>query len=225
MPAVDNSQHRAISPRKSDLLRLLGWITALLLLSALVVTLLALYSPLGLLISSVLFGVPANPPLCHKQLLVPVVEDRQKNPLRELPNEMGLSDESFLAIGRVLGHDANWSKSWAAKYKYIPGLRQDDPGELVVFYLAKPTRWVWHGLPPKAWDPIGWVVCPLDQMVFNGLLERDRVRPGEKSETLTNEQFRERLQRTLDYLKANRRPHWEVVVKEYQATLDSLASH
>lgn len=203
-----------------------GWIAALLLLIVVMLVLLALFSPLGLLISSVVFGVPPNAPLCHKQLMLPVLEHIGANPNGFLPNADGLSEESFAVISEYHGKGVakKWLLEWSPKYKYVAGLQKGDPGDLVVCYLAKPTRWVMHILPPKAWDPMGWIICPLDEMTLSGGREGKRVRPGENSETLTNEQFRERLQKTLDYLKANHRPHWEVVVKEHQAVLDSLAT-
>jgi hypothetical protein len=203
-----------------------GWMAALLLLMVVVLILLALFSPLGLLISAVIFGLQPNAPLCHKQLIVPILQHIEADPNGFLPNADGLSEESFAVISEYHGKGVakKWLLEWSPKYKYVAGLQKGDPGDLVVCYLAKPTRWVMHILSPKAWDPMGWIICPLDEMTLSGGRERKRIRPGENSETLTNEQFRERLQKTLDYLKANQRPHWEVVVKEHQAVLDSLDS-
>ena len=35
-------------------------------------------------------------------------------------------------------------------------------------------------------------------------------------------QFKDRLERTLEFLEANNRPHWETVVREHTAFLSSL---
>lgn len=201
-----------------------GWIAALLLLFSVVVVFVFLRSPWGPVISSAMFGTPGNAPLCHKQLIGPVLEYANNDPRGYLPNAEGSSDASFAVISKYheRGVANKWMKEWSPKYKYVAGLRKGDPGELVLFYLAKPTRWVSHVVRPKAWDEEGWIVCPLDLMVLDGLSSREYIRQGEKSETLTNEQFRERLQKTLDFLKANQRPNWEVVVQEHQVTLNLL---
>ena len=45
---------------------------------------------------------------------------------------------------------------------------------------------------------------------------------GELSERITEDEFRRRLQSTLDLVKTNARPNWEAVVAEHTRFLEAL---
>jgi hypothetical protein len=46
---------------------------------------------------------------------------------------------------------------------------------------------------------------------------------GEQSQSLTTDQFTNRLIATLNFVRTNNRPHWQAVVKEHTAFLESVS--
>ena len=116
---------------------------------------------------------------------------------------------------------------WNAKYQYIPGLRLGDPGDLVLMYMKRPTRYIWHDHPQTVFRDAMWMTLPLDFADSRGSPSVKTVtRPipdmGENSERLSSEEFRIRLKKTLDFLRENNRPNWQVVVAENEAFLNSI---
>lgn len=218
-------QKNEISSREMILRFALGLLaTVLVVICALAVVAVTSFSG-GILVSSMLFGKQPNQPLCHKLLLTPLYGYLQTHLGGVLPNVDGKSNASFVLLASHLGSSSDkFAQEWLQQYKYVPGLNENDPGDLVLLYMVKPTRWVHHIAPAKAWDAEGWIVCPIDLMTTTNMSVQRTTRLGELSESLTEEQFRERLQKTLDFLKANQRPHWEVVIKEHQEVLDALPS-
>jgi hypothetical protein len=103
-------------------------------------------------------------------------------------------------------------------YRYVPGLRPDDPGELVLFYFDQPTRWIWHGPAPSIFSEKAWIVVPADFAIGSRPLRGG----GELSERIPEDEFRRRLQSTLDFVKTNARPNWEAVVAEHTRFLETL---
>jgi len=81
------------------------------------------------------------------------------------------------------------------------------------------------------WTPKTWIVVPVDAFA-GGSFEKAQKRIGfgpnqiraygEESQSLTTEQFTNRLIATLDYLRTNNRPHWQTVSKEHTVFLESL---
>ena len=103
-------------------------------------------------------------PFCHKQIMFAFsswmgtdgVDISSKT--NAFPNVNGASQESLASIR----DEMNGYMDWAKDYRYIPGLRGDDPGDLVLMYVDRPTRWTWHGMPPTVFKEKAWIVVPVD---------------------------------------------------------------
>ena len=178
---------------------------------------------LGALWTCIVFGVivlayymlfdRGGQPYCHKGIDMALHNWRDANKLDKttFPNIDGSSAKSLAEIREFFGV---WEKL-EETYMYVPGLRTDDPGDLVLMYLPQPTRWTWHGgPPPNVFKPKGWILVPVD-MKFYGNRNRDELGPGEFSEWVSFMEFKDRLQKTLDFLRDNERPNWEAVVEEH----------
>ena len=162
---------------------------------------------------------PDAQPHCHKQLDLAFSNWRDTHKLEKtaFPNVDGISAKSLAAIQPFSGGFA-----WERDYMYVPGLRTDDPGDLVLVYLKKPTRWKSHvQLRPSLFHMKGWIIVPVD-MEFYGNRDNEVLGAGEFSEWITFVEFRQRLQKTLDFLRDRGRPHWESAVKEHGAVLAEL---
>jgi hypothetical protein len=162
-----------------------------------------------------LVEIPGKP-ICHKNLNVAVDNwlHAHGNQDGGLPNVNGLSSESLLSLQPHI-NDSDLADS----YMYVPGLRRDDPGDLVLFYMKTPTKWRWHGERPALTDSPMWMVVPVDFVFFGS---RRITNKGEFSESLTDKEFEERLGKTLKYLQAESRPFADAVVKEHSSTLEKL---
>jgi len=159
-------------------------------------------------------------PFCHKQFMLAfstwMLDNRMdinsgKNPF---PNVNGLSKESLSTIQENMGSFTGWTNG----YRYVPGLREDDAGELVLMYLDRPTRWTWHGAPPTIFNKKAWIVVPVDFTMGS----RRQSGSGELSERIPMDEFRRRLKRTIDFVRTNERPNWQTVVAEHTKFLDSI---
>jgi hypothetical protein len=152
-------------------------------------------------------------PFCHKQFYSGFMQWREEPKTNAFPNVNGSSLESLLAIREEMGF-----MGWTNDYHYVPGLREADPGQLVLMYFNRPTRWTWHGDPPNRFTKKAWLIVPLDfQMGFR------RTRwGGECSERLTTEEFKQRLRETLDFVRTNERPNWQKVVEEHSKFLEGI---
>lgn len=156
-------------------------------------------------------------PYCHKQIefALHMWMEEQKD-TNAFPNINGRSAESLTAIRGQMGG----SMRWAQGYRYVPGLRRTDPGDLVLAYVDQPTRWVWHASHPTRFKPKAWLLVPVDFTWGNG--RRLSGAGGELSERVSKAEFKERLQRTLDFIRANQRPNWQSIVAEHSKFLESL---
>jgi|SRR5688572_1985947 len=161
-------------------------------------------------------------PTCHKQIMGAFgkwTADNGNDPnsgTNEFPNMNGRGTDSLLTTAKQMGGYMDWVKT----YNYVPGLHENDPGDLVLLYMNRSTRWTWHGKVPTVFKKKEWIVVPVD-FAFG---ERPRSGPGELSERIPIEEFRERLKRTLDFIRTNERPNWEKVVAEHTKFLDSIES-
>jgi hypothetical protein len=159
-------------------------------------------------------------PYCHKQIMFAFFHwmDDQGMPMNSdtnaFPNISGKSAASLAPISKLIGNPVDW----AARYNYVPGLRQDDPGELVLMYIDQPTRWSWHGSPPTIFKEKEWIILAVD---FGGPM-REKSGPGELSERVSREEFCRRLKATLDFVRTNERPYWRTVVDEHTEFLKSI---
>ena len=161
-------------------------------------------------------------PFCHKQIMLaflcvmhPSGGDILNEP-KPFPNVRGSSRDSLASISDKMGYMA-----WTNDYNYVAGLREDDPADLVLMYFNRPTRWNWHGSPPTIFKVKAWIIIPVD--FGSGAGFRPQTGQwGECSERVSLDEFRNRLRRTLDFIRTNERPNWQAVVAEHTKFLDSI---
>lgn len=158
-------------------------------------------------------------PMCHKQIMLSLMQWEQDHGRGRggYPNEGGRSRESLSVLREMLA-----VPTVESTYRYVAGLRPDDPGDLVLLYLAQPTRWIWHGRPRTRLVPKGWIVVPVDFALSS---TRTVAVPGECSEWLPGKAFAERLRSTLDFVRTNQRPNWQTVIAEHAPVLEALERH
>jgi len=154
-------------------------------------------------------------PVCHKQVMGAFMAwmmdngmkaETQANPF---PNADGFSKNSLYLIANEMGSTRDWAKD----YGYVVGLRQDDPGELVLMNIDRPTRWTWHGGPPTIFKQKAWLIVTVDFDSHGG---------GELSERISTTEFKRRLAGTIDFVRTNARPNWQTVVAEHTKFLEAL---
>ena len=197
-------------------------------------TLLAILAiPVSLFALFVCFGVgfrllhdSTNMPLCGKQTYIEVQNwfDREKS--SALPNIEGRSIES---LARLNEGDSENTNEWNEKYQYVPGLRRGDPGDLVLMYMKKPTRWRHHAAgAPLIFEEHKWVLVPLDFTHVGDSntkkVDRDMPDIGESFERVSLDELKARLRKTLKFLEDNNRRHWQTVVAENKAFLETTES-
>jgi hypothetical protein len=159
-------------------------------------------------------------PFCHKQVMMAFItsmhapEANLANDPQPFPNVNGVGRDSLAMISEGMNGEMEWAKD----YKYVPGLREDDPGDLVLMYFDRPTRWVMHISPPTIFNEKAWIVVPLDFAMGS----RPPAGPGELSEQISLDEFRSRLRKTLDFIRTNKRPNWQTIVAEHTEFLDSI---
>ncbi len=152
-------------------------------------------------------------PFCHKVINTAFRLWCHEHTTDIFPNIGGHSSESLAAIREELA-----TTEVEENYHYIPGLRQSDPGHLVLLYYARPTRWTAHILAPSVFTKKAWIIVPVD---FTSSRGRKIRGPGEESERVTETEFRRALMNTLDFLRTNERPNWQTVVAEHGRFLDA----
>ncbi len=163
-------------------------------------------------------------PLCHNQLMISFGmlmhdsgEDSTRQP-KSFPNVNGIGRDSLATLRKIMPDSY---MDWAEDYRYVPGLQEDDPGDLVLMYYHCPTRWTWHAgtpFPPTIFKEKMWIIVPVDFLMGT----RPPSGPGEKSERVSQEEFRRRLKRTLDFVRIKERPNWQTVVAEHTKFLDAM---
>jgi hypothetical protein len=187
-----------------------------------------------LTVMATLIGLPAsvyfllydhqNEPLCHKGVMLALLNWLDQKQTDVLPNVEGRSVDSLGQLHAYWGDDP-----WEEKYRYIPGLHKGDPGDLVMMYMPVPTRYIWHDNPQTVFAEPKWMIVPLDfcgpiGSQIGSLTPRDIPAPGEESERVSLDEFKTRLKKTLDFLRSNDRPNWQTAVAEHTRFLDSLAN-
>jgi hypothetical protein len=159
-------------------------------------------------------------PFCHKQVMFAFMNWMGDHGMdinshtNTFPNVNGVGRDSLATISEGMNGHMNWAKD----YRYVPGLREGDPGDLVLMYFDRPTRWVWHGPAPTIFKEKAWIVVPVDFAMGS----RPPAGPGELSERVSLDEFRSRLKRTLDFVRTNDRPNWQTIVAEHTKFLDSI---
>ena len=159
-------------------------------------------------------------PVCDKGIMFAFYEwmgDNGRDPnthTNAFPNINGIGAGSFATISNAMGSQMAGTR----EYRYVPGLRQDDPGDLVLVYLDRPTRWTWHEAYPTIFKKKAWMFVPVD-FTMGGRPVRGG---GELSERVSLDEFRRRLTRTLDCIRTNERPNWQTIVAEHTKFLESI---
>ncbi len=138
------------------------------------------------------------------------------NDPKPFPNVNGLSQDSLATLRQAMDGNMDWAKN----YNYIPGLREDDPGNLVLMYFNRPTRWSWYASPPTIFKKKEWIIIPVDFGI--GMRPRSQ-QDRDYSERVSFDEFRRRLQQTLDFICTNNRPNWKTVVAEQTRFLNSVS--
>jgi hypothetical protein len=156
-----------------------------------------------------------NRPYCHKQIYSSFLGWMHERKTTAFPNVSGQSSNSLAEIDEQMA-----GSSWSRNYNYVPGLQQDDPGDFVLMYMKDPTRWTWHGSPPTVFRHRKWILVPVDFKTASHL--RAGAGPGELSERVSLDELRNRLKRTLEFVRTNERPNWHAVVAEHERFLESL---
>ena len=137
------------------------------------------------------------------------------NDPKPFPNVNGSSQESLATLKQAMGGKMDW----ATNYNYIPGLRENDPGALVLMYFNRPTRWRWFAVPPTIFQKKEWIIIPVDFATgMRPRSEKDR----DYSERVSFDEFRRRLRQTLEYIRTNDRPNCQTIVTGETHFLDSL---
>lgn len=104
-------------------------------------------------------------------------------------------------------------------YCYVPGLKSDDPQELILIYMKEPSKRTWHGDNRWLLREKRWVIL---NPRFSSPNDTYGVEWSECGEAIPPAEFPRRLKLTLKYLETNSRPNWQNVVKEHQEFLNSI---
>ena len=133
------------------------------------------------------------------------------------PNIEGDRIKSFNAIGELSLPMDSWN------YSYIPGLREGDPNDLVLFYMNEKTRYKAHFDRPILL--VSLMRKPQWMVIAPGFPRGDMSDPQEGLESGRLEDtpvFISRLKKTIDYLEENNRPNWQQVKKEYLKIIEEI---
>lgn len=177
---------------------------------------------LGLVLAGLTAAVVLGPPgpnfVCHR-LLDGALQQWMLETTNGVtfPNVDGSSSRSLAVLLPYLGppDDTNMLRD----YMYVPGLRSDDPKNLILFYLREPSRWTWHGDTHWFGGSKRWIVLN-PQM---SLLNTDSPQAGgELDEAISLAEFKNRLLATLDYLKRNNRPGWQATEQEHMRFVNAI---
>jgi hypothetical protein len=172
----------------------------------------------------------SNIPLCNKQTFFEVMNWFDNRHKVDLPNVRGQSAESLVELKRADDREGDIkeeAEEWNEKYQYVPGLCRGDPGDLVLMYMKKPTRWLHHATsPPSIFREAKWCVVSLDfgdsWPGWSVRVKRTMPEQSECAENLSSAEFISRLRKTLDFLREHDRPNWQTVVAENEKLLKSI---
>ena len=149
--------------------------------------------------------------MCHRGLESALIQwAYEAGKTNQYPNVNG---DAVASLAEV---DPYWGPGHISdRYGYVPGLNFDDSPDLVLTYLKLPTAYTWHGdHDHNIFSPRKWMVLS-PQMTTAGTC-------GEGGDLLETSEFKKRLLATIDFLKTNNRPNWEVVAREQMAFIASL---
>jgi hypothetical protein len=161
---------------------------------------------------------PSDPLVeCQKILYAGLEQWKLQTGTNVWPNIDGDSTKSLAEIDKILHASGGYSYSKA--YGYVPGLKDDDPQDLIFMYLKQKTRRSWNG------DHSPTVFTRKKWMVFAPDFWTSKAPFGtypEGGELVETPEFRRRLQMTLEFLRENNRSHWQAIVTEQTRFLESL---
>ena len=155
-------------------------------------------------------------PLCHRGVDAAFAQwmlenSRTNGPSQDnyfYPNAGGKGSNSLAMIEPFIGHDIQ-------RYAYVPGLRCNDPKDLVLMYMKNRTHYSWHG------DTGHTVFSPRRWMVVSPDISLGGPCP-EGGELLDTPEFKKRIERTVAFLKKHQRPYWQVVTREQEDFLRTI---
>jgi len=156
-------------------------------------TLMAL-AAISLLVCGFAVRFPRDPLyLCQKILDGGLEQWKMEAGTNMWPNVDGDSAKSFAEIEkRYLSPPDDHAYSLA--YGYVPGLKDDDPPDLIFMYLKRMTRRTWNGdHSPSVFAPKKWMVFG---PTFWNSADPNRTCP-EGGELVDTAQLRRRFQRTF----------------------------
>ena len=130
------------------------------------------------------------------------------------PNVMGSGRLSLHQVATNFGYN---SERLQRDYTYVPGLRGNDPTDLVMLYMTRKTRYLWHGYSRPFVEP-KWLVFSPDF----GYWPTNAVCCAERGQRMGTPEFKRRLRHTLDFLRDEDRPYWTNVVLEQEAFLKTI---
>jgi len=160
-------------------------------------------------------GPPGPNIVCHRGLDGAYMQWMMETTNGEwYPNVEGSSAKTLALVARYYGPDMNALRD----YRYVPGLKRDDPKDLILAYVKEPSRRRWHGDAHWFGREKRWVV--LNPRVEDG--EGDRW--AEVAEWIPTDEFENRLAKTLQFLSENHRSYSTNAVIEHQRFLQELHS-
>jgi hypothetical protein len=159
-----------------------------------------------------LVAVSSGPrPECHRAFDGAFQEWMQVSHTNIYPNLDGVGSNSLAVIEQYFGPDIQ-------RYEYIPGLKCEDPKDLVLMYLKTKTHYSWHGdAKHTIFSPERWMVLSPDIIGY----ETSNSCP-EGGQLLDTPEFKRRIQMTVAFLKEYQRPNWQAVAKEQSDFLNSI---
>ena len=144
----------------------------------------------------------------------PLSREGEINSLNILVRE-GLEPISFATYGTAQEQTEYFREHGSlsqelSPHRYVRGLKRDDPKELVVMYRASPTRWHTH---ISASRREGWIA-----------MGPDLIGHWASGGVMTVQELAQRLRKTLEFVRENKRPCWEATLKEHEGFLAHLES-
>ena len=170
------------------------------------------------LITIVVLGPPGPDFVCHR-LLDGALQQWMLETSNGVtyPNVDGSSSRSLaVLVPYVDPRDTNV----LCDYRYVPGLRSDDPDNLLLFYMRESSSRTWHGDTHWFRSDKRWVVLNPHMSTPDNVDARGWSECGEG---ITTGQFKARLKATLDYLKSQGRPGWQAATAEHTQFLNTIA--
>jgi hypothetical protein len=158
-------------------------------------------------------GPPGPHFICHRGLVASFEQWKLETTNGDwYPNIDGNSIRSLEVIAPYMREDLR-------DYRYVPGLKSDDPEDLILVYLSRPSWRTWHG-------DTHWVRLDKRWVILNPRTSSPDDTYGrgwsEVGEAIPSAEFTNRLKATLEYLRQNHRQNWYAVQMEHLTFLASL---